>query len=52
MRLIAAGFEGIGGEAANSIADMGHQVADILIMMRHEEVGGCLGRAGRETKED
>lgn len=38
MRLIAAGIEGLSGEAANNVADMGHQVADILIMMRHEEV--------------
>jgi hypothetical protein len=44
MKLIAAGIEGISPETAASIGEMGHQVADILIMMRHEEVreGRCV----------
>ena len=46
MRLIAAGIEGVTQEGAGNIADMGHQVADILIMMRHEEVWTRRGRGG------
>lgn len=38
MRQIAHGLDGVPHDAASSVADMARQVADILVMMRHEEV--------------
>eukprot|EP00955_Chlamydomonas_euryale_P030698 323201-Chlamydomonas_euryale.AAC.1 len=41
MRAIAARLEGVSADAAAAVADMARQVADILIMMRLEEVRLC-----------